>query len=84
MKTWFTVSEGAEYAGREPRHDLHRVRAWRAALRQDRRASVDSDQVAVDRMNGWSGTFPSRRQLRRWMMVNLSSFFQDRTIPPLR
>ena len=38
MKTWLTVAEAAEYAGREPRHDLHGMRASRDPARA---SSVD-------------------------------------------
>ena len=49
MKPWLNVSEAAEYAGCEPRHDLHGMRAGGAAKRARQRKTRHSNSAGMDR-----------------------------------
>jgi hypothetical protein len=49
MRTWLTVVQAAEYAGRLQGHDLHRMRTARNAPRTNRGTPLDSGKAGVDR-----------------------------------
>ena len=49
MKPWLNVSEAAEYASCEPRHDLHGMRARRTAKRARQRKTRHSNSAGMDR-----------------------------------
>ena len=78
MKPWLNVSEAAEYAECEPRHDLHGMRAGRTAKRARQRKTRHSNPAGMDRCLAGTTRAGRSRSPAHWRHAERSGVMNPR------